>query len=93
MEIYIDDMLVKMTEDGKLLANLETAFNYFCEHNMRLNPQKCAFVVEAEKFLGFMLTHLGIKANPDKCQAILEMKSLTSMKKVQRLTGRITSLS
>ena len=60
---------------------------------MRLNPQKCAFAVEAGKFLSFMFTYRGIKTNPDKCRAILEMKSPTSMKEVQRLTERITSLS
>ena len=40
-----------------------------------------------------MLTHRGIKANLDKYQAILEMKSLTFVKEVQHLTGRIASLS
>ena len=40
-----------------------------------------------------MLTHWGIETNPDKCQAILEMKSPTSVKEVQRLTGGIASLS
>ena len=49
---------------------------------MRLNPQKCVFAIEAGKFLGFVLTNQGIKANLDKCKAILEMKSLSSMKDV-----------
>ena len=40
-----------------------------------------------------MLTYRGIEVNPDKCQAILEMKSLTSIEEVQRLPGRIASLS
>ena len=53
---------------------------------MRLNPQKCAFTIKVENFLGFMLTHWGIEAN-------LEMKSPTSVKEVQHLTGRIASLS
>ena len=60
---------------------------------MRLNPQKCIFAIKAGKFLGFMLTHRGIEPNPDKCKAILDMKSPTSVKDVQCLTGRITSLS
>ena len=63
------------------------------KHMMRLNFQQCAFAVEARKFLGFILTHRGIKANLDKCQAILEMTSPTSVKEVQRLTGRIASFS
>ena len=53
----------------------------------------CVFTIEVEKFLGFMLTHRGIEANLDKCWAILEMRSPTSVKEVQRLTGRIKSLS
>ena len=60
---------------------------------MRLNPHKCVFAVKAGKFLGFMLTNRGIEANPDKCKAILEMKSPSSVKDVQRLLGIIASLS
>ena len=67
MEIYIEDMLVKTIKDGKLLSDLETIFNYLRKHNMRLNPHKCVFAIEVGKFLGFMLIHRGIKANPDKC--------------------------
>ena len=89
MEIYIDDMLVKTTEDEKLLPNLETVFGYRRKHRMRLNSQKCTFAFKIEKFLGFLPTHLGIKANPDKCQVIIEMKSLTSVKEAQRLIGNI----
>ncbi|XP_014490726.1 uncharacterized protein LOC106753432 [Vigna radiata var. radiata] len=60
---------------------------------MRLNLAKCSFEVGAGKFLGFMLTTRGIKANANKCTAILYMKSLTSLKDVQRLVGRMTTLS
>lgn len=60
---------------------------------MRLNPSKCTFGVSAEKFLGFMLTSRGIEANPDKCRAILEMQSPRNLKELQRLLGRLTSLS
>lgn len=60
---------------------------------MRLNPSKCTFGVPAGKFLGFMLTSRGIEANPDKCRAILEMKSPTRLKEVQCLVGRLTAIS
>ena len=73
--------------------DLETVFNCLRHHNMRLNPHKCPFTIEAEKFLGFMLTHWGFEANPDKRRAVLEMKSPIMIKEVQHLTGRIASLS
>nr|KYP55489.1 Retrotransposable element Tf2 [Cajanus cajan] len=60
---------------------------------MRLNPEKCVFGVSGGKFLGFMLSNRGIEANPDKCQTILDMKSLGTLKEVQKLAGRLTSLS
>ncbi|XP_072066840.1 uncharacterized protein [Arachis hypogaea] len=59
---------------------------------MRLNPLKCAFAMEAEKFLGFMITQRGVKANPEKCEVILRMNSLGCVKDVQRLAGRLTAL-
>nr|KYP48663.1 hypothetical protein KK1_029643 [Cajanus cajan] len=42
---------------------------------MRLNPDKCVFGVQGGKFLGFMITCRGIEANPDKCQALINMRS------------------
>ena len=49
--------------------------------------------MEAGKFLGFMLTERGIEANPGKCATIIAMKSLTSVKDVQQLTGWMAALS
>jgi hypothetical protein len=41
----------------------------------------------------FMLTNKGIEANPDKCRTFIDMRSPTSVKEVQQLTGRIAALS
>ena len=60
---------------------------------MRLNLEKCVFGVQGGKFLVFLLTSRGIKANPEKCRAILEMRSLSILKEVQQLTRRIAALS
>nr|KYP39701.1 Retrovirus-related Pol polyprotein from transposon 297 family [Cajanus cajan] len=60
---------------------------------MRLNPDKCVFGISGGKFLGFMLSSRGIEANPDKCQAIIDMRSPSNLKEVQKLAGRLTTLS
>ena len=60
---------------------------------MKLNPSKCAFRVSSGKFLGFMVSQRGIEANPDKIQAILNMELPKNIKKVQSLTGRVTTLN
>jgi len=51
------------------------------------------FGVRAWKFLGFLLIERGIEANPDKCTTIIEIRSLTNLKEVEQLTGRMVALS
>ena len=60
---------------------------------MKLNLSKSAFGVLSGKFLGFMVSHRGIEANPDKIQAILNMEPPRNIKEVQSLTRRVTALS
>ena len=93
MKVYIDDMLVKSTTAELHIACLSEAFQILRKYNMKLNPAKCAFEVSAEKFLGFIVNHRGIEANPDKIKVVLDMPPPSGIKKVQRLTGRIASLT
>ena len=93
MEVYIDDMLVKFATVDLHITHLSEAFQILRNYNMKLNPAKCAFDVSAGKFLGFIVNHKGIEANPDKIKAMLDMPSPSGIKEVQRLTGRIADLS
>jgi len=93
VEVYIDDIITKTQAGGNHVADLEAVFERLRRYNMRLNPMKCTFGVPAGKFLGYMLTNRGIEAHPDKCKAVLELKSPISVREVQRLNGRITALS
>ena len=93
VEVYVDDMLVKSLDEGKHLDDLQETFDTLRRYNMKLNPNKCAFGVASGKFLGFMVSHRGIEANLEKIKAILDMKSLQNIKKVQSLTGRVAALN
>ena len=73
MEVYIDDMLIKSTTAELHIAHLSEAFQILRNYNMKLNPAKCAFGVSAGKFLGFIVNHRGIEANPDKIKAVLDL--------------------
>jgi len=68
-------------------------FTTIAKYKLKLNLEKCIFGVEAGKFLDFLLTERGIEANPAKCAAILAMRSPTTVKEVQQLTGRMADLS
>ena len=75
MEMYVDDMLVKIKEEIAYLDNLKETFTTLKQYQMKLNPSKCAFGVASGKFLGFMVFQKGIEANPEKVRAILDMTS------------------
>jgi hypothetical protein len=92
-EVYVDEMVAKTKVGNDHVQDLNQIFQQLRRYNMRLNPLKCTFGIKSEKFLGFMLSKRGIKANPDKRRAIIEMHSPTSVKEVQQLTGRIVALS
>ena len=51
------------------------------------------FGVETGKFLGFLLTERGIEANPEKCAAILAMRSPDLCKGGAAVIGRMAALS
>ena len=93
VELYVDDMFVKSLDEGKHLDDLQETFDTLRRYNMKLNPNKCAFGVASGKFLGFMVSHRGIEANPEKIKVILDMKSLQNIKEVQSLTGRVAALN
>ena len=93
MQAYVDDMVVTSQERSQHVSNLEELFATIAKYRLKLNPKKCVFGVEAGKFLGFLLTEHGIEANPEKCAAILAMRSPTSVKEVQQLTGQMVALS
>jgi len=93
VEVYVDDMVVKSPSHHQHAEDLAAVFSALRQYNLCLNPDKCVFGVDRGKFLGFMLTQRGIEANPEKCKAIIEMRSPTTVKEVQRLIGRLTAIS
>ena len=57
MEVYMDDMLVKLKATTDHVAHLSNTFVVLRRYQMKLNPLKCAFRVASGKLLGFMVNH------------------------------------
>lgn len=70
LEAYVDDMVIKSRTEKDLLADIAETFDNLRRINMKLNPKKCSFGVEEGKFLGYMVTSEGIRANPKKTRAL-----------------------
>ena len=70
VEVYIDDMVVKSKQEVRCIKDLKGVFNVLRQHKLRLNAEKCAFEVGADKFLGYLITGRGIEVNPDQIEAV-----------------------
>jgi hypothetical protein len=93
VEAYVDYVVIKTENSGNFIKELQLVFNSLRHYWWKLNPEKCVFGVPAGKLLGFIVSHRGIEANPEKIEAIMRMEGSRSQKKVQRLTGCMAALS
>jgi hypothetical protein len=93
VEAYVDDVVIKTENSENFIENLQLVFNSLRRYRWKLNPEKCVFGVPTGKLLGFIVSHRGIEANPEKIEAIMRMEAPRSQKKVQKLTGCMAALS
>ncbi|XP_022867790.1 uncharacterized protein LOC111387466 [Olea europaea var. sylvestris] len=93
MEVYVDNMLVKSIKAKDYCQHLTEMFDILRKYGMKLNPRKCAFGVSSGRFLGYIVNNRRIEANPEKIQAVIQMRPPTKPKEVQSLTKRIAILS
>ena len=91
-EAYVDDIVVKSREERTLIQDLEETFASLRNMDLRLNLEKCVFGVPSDKLLGFLVSHRGIEANPEKVKAIEDMSPPQTLREMQKLAGRVTAL-
>ncbi|XP_027174611.1 uncharacterized protein LOC113774254 [Coffea eugenioides] len=93
------DALVDSAMGHEILCFLDAfkdvreVFSVLRDSRMKLNPKKCVFGVTSGKFLGYLVSHRGIEANPDKVKAIQDMSPPRNIREVQRLNGRLAALN
>ena len=84
--------MVKSREARTLIQDLEETFTSLNAMSLLLNPEKCVFGVPSGKLLGFLVSHRGIEANPEKVKAIEDMSPPQTLREMQKLAGRVTKL-
>ena len=90
MEVYIDDIVVKSKTRVKHVQHLEETFHLMLAYDMKLNPTKCTFGINARK--GFMVTQRGIEVNSVQIEVVLKTPVPSNKKEMQRLTSRLAAL-
>jgi hypothetical protein len=93
VEVYVDDIVIKVKSSASPLDNLAPVFDRLRLTRTKMNPEKCVFGVTASKLLGFLVSCREIEANPEKIRTIEAMRPPTRIKDVQKLAGCLVALS
>lgn len=65
------------------MEDLKEIFAVLDKYQIKLNHFECAFFIREEKFLGYMLSAWGIRLNPEKVWAILDMPQSTCIRELR----------
>jgi hypothetical protein len=93
IQVYIDDVVITTRKEESLISNLVETFDNLSKYKLKLNPTKCSFSISAGQLLGFLVSTRGIEANLEKIRAILTMGKPTKLHDIQKLIGRVATLS
>ena len=88
----IDDILIFGKDTSEHDQRLESAMTRIQNAGVTLNAKKCAFRQTQLKFLGHIVDKDGIRADPDKTKAILEMEIPANVSELRRFMGMVNHL-
>ncbi|GJZ88752.1 reverse transcriptase domain-containing protein [Tanacetum coccineum] len=86
LEAYVDDMVIKSKTEHDMIMDIAETFD-------NLRKMKCSFGAGEGKFLGYIVTSEGIRANPKKTKAIADVQSPKTLKEMQSLSGKLAALN
>ncbi len=90
---FFDDILVFSENEEVHEKHMKNTMEKLNSAGIKLNKEKCKFRQQEIDFLGFVINKDGVKADPRKTEAILEMPDPTNMAQLRRFLGMVNYLS
>lgn len=86
---YFDDLCIAGRDEEHLFQTIETVLNRLRDNGFHIRREKCKFFAEEIKFLGNIINKDGLKADPDKIAAIVDLPPPTDIKSLRSFLGAI----
>ena len=93
VECIMDDILVWGSNEEEHYQRLKSVLDKAKQMNLKLNKDKCQIEKTEIKYIGHILSKDGLKADPDKIKAVLDMPAPTDKKGLERFNGMIQYLA
>jgi hypothetical protein len=88
----VDDILVWGTTVEEHDARLRQVLDRARKYNLKFNSKKCRIRQQEVPYVGHLITSEGLKPDPEKVRAVLEMKAPQSVKELRTFLGFIQYL-
>lgn len=85
--VYLDDIIIFGSTFEKTLESLTFIFDRLQSANLKLKPKKCTLFQEQVSFLGHIVSHDGIRCNPEKITAVQDWPTPTSVTEIRSFIG------
>lgn len=90
--IYCDDLLICAENDEEHDKILTQVFERAKKCNVRFNQRKFQYKLKEVKYFGHIFSENGMKIDPDRIKAIVDLKSPKNKKELQIILGMINYL-
>ncbi len=84
---YLDDIIIYSEDLNEHISHLRSVFARLSLCGVKLKLTKCIFAHTEVKFLGHMVSQLGVGVDPEKVAAVQEIVVPTNVKKLQIFLG------
>ena len=87
--VYIDDLMIFMPTDNQEEHDriVLEVLRWLCDNDLFVKSEKCHFRVTEVNFLSMIVSHDGIKMDPEKVNAVLKWPEPTNVKQVRTFLG------
>ena len=87
IEVYLDDLASHSCLRVRHPYHSRLVSERCCHYQIQLNPHKCIFCVNVGRLLGFIVSKEGIRFNPLKVEAIIQLSPPRNIRHLQCLQG------
>jgi hypothetical protein len=85
--VFFDDILIYKKSWEEHVQHVDKVLQLLEEQQMYANHSKCAFGVQEVEYLGHIVSHEGVKVDPNKIKSIREWSIPKTLKKIRGFLG------
>jgi hypothetical protein len=87
---YLDDIVISTRDFETHLRILDQVFERLSKARLTLKESKCEFCQPELCYLGYVVNRQGLKVDPSKVSAVVDMPRPRGVRDVRRLTGMMS---